>query len=159
MTATTTASFDLAPEPVLRLERHYPHRRDRVWAALTDPEQLSRWFPCSVEVDLREGGTLTLRFPGEPEPDVAVITELSPPSALAFTWSGEHLRWTLEEDDQGCVLRLTNTIADTDWTANTAAGWTTCFDALAEVLDGRSPAPHTGPDEELIARYRSTLGV
>ncbi|GAA3754401.1 hypothetical protein HDA32_004329 [Spinactinospora alkalitolerans] len=76
---------------------------------------------------------------------------------LAFHWSGEDLRWTLEEDGQGCVLRLSNTVVDSEWTANTAAGWDTCLTGLGAVLAGREPDSDAGPDEELIAHYRATL--
>lgn len=144
--------------PVLHFTRRYPHPRSAVWAALTTDGALSRWFPCEVAIDAREGGALTLTFPGE-EPQTAPITEFAPPHTLAFHWDGEDLRWTLEEDGDGCVLRLSNTVADPAWTANTAAGWDVCLRTLAAVLDGRAEQTQAGPDEELIAHYRSTLAV
>jgi uncharacterized protein YndB with AHSA1/START domain len=142
--------------PVLHFTRRYPHPRPAVWAALTTDEALSRWFPSEVAIDAREGGALTLTFPGE-EPQTAPITEFAPPHTLAFRWDGEDLRWTLEEDGDGCVLRLSNTVADPAWTANTAAGWDVCLGALAAVLDGRAERTQAGPDEELIAHYREVL--
>ncbi|PDP85658.1 ATPase [Glycomyces fuscus] len=142
--------------PVLHFTRRYPHPLPAVWAALTTDEALSRWFPCDVAIDAREGGALTLTFPGE-EPRTAPITEFSPPHTLAFRWDGEDLRWTLEADGGGCVLRLSNTVSDPAWTANTAAGWDVCLGALAAVLDGRTERAQAGPDEELIAHYREVL--
>lgn len=32
--------------PVLRFARRYPHPIEKVWAALTEPAQMSRWFPA-----------------------------------------------------------------------------------------------------------------
>jgi uncharacterized protein YndB with AHSA1/START domain len=32
--------------------------RERVWAALTEPQHLSNWFGTAAEVDLRPGGTI-----------------------------------------------------------------------------------------------------
>ena len=143
---------------VLHFTHRYPHPRTAVWTALTTGEALSRWFPCAVEIDAREGGALTLTFPGE-APETAAITEFDPPSTLAFHWAGEDLRWTLEEDGGGCVLRLSNTVVDPEWTANTAAGWDVCLEGLSAALDGR-PAPQgAGPNEALIAHYRNLLGT
>ncbi|MFD6951705.1 ATPase [Nocardiopsis sp. TSRI0078] len=144
--------------PVLHFTRRYPHPRSAVWAALTTGKALSRWFPCQVEIDARQGGSLTLAFPDE-EPETVPVTEFDPPRTLAFRWAGEDLRWTLEEDGDGCVLRLSNTVADPAWTANTAAGWDVCLDVLDAVLDGRPPLAGDGPDEERIAHYRTVLGT
>lgn len=31
--------------PAVRFERTYAHSVDRVWAAVSDPEELAHWFP------------------------------------------------------------------------------------------------------------------
>ncbi|MEQ3553369.1 SRPBCC family protein [Pseudonocardia nematodicida] len=155
---STHVTFDDADGPVLHFARRYPHPVDRVWAALTEPGQMSRWFPCEVEIDLRVGGVITLTFPGG-EQDTAEITELDPPATLAFTWAGERLRWTLQPEGDGCVLRLDNTVLDRDTTGGTAAGWDRCFEALATHLDGADVSSHAGPDEALIAHYRTVLSA
>lgn len=36
--------------PAVRFERTYAHSVDRVWAAVSDPEELAHWFPSSVEI-------------------------------------------------------------------------------------------------------------
>lgn len=160
MTTEVRVGTDPQGAPVLLFTRRYPHPRSAVWAALTTDEILDQWFPAQARVDAREGGTVTLSFPGEDEePEVAPITEFDPLRLLAFHWSGDDLRWTLEEDGRGCVLRLSNTIDDPAWTANTAAGWDTCLTDLDAVLDGRPPISVPGPNEELIAHYQSTLSV
>jgi uncharacterized protein YndB with AHSA1/START domain len=87
--------------------------RERVWAALTEPSLLLRWFPTHVaEVDLRVGGSM--RFGWEHEGDEAVIDLLDPPSRLAFRWrpAGSERPYTvvtfaLEPDGDATILRLT----------------------------------------------------
>jgi uncharacterized protein YndB with AHSA1/START domain len=37
--------------PSVRLRRHCPHAVDRVWAAVTAPDELAHWFPSSVSHD------------------------------------------------------------------------------------------------------------
>src|SRR6476620_9774162 len=42
---------------LIRFERRYPHSMERVWAALTEPEQLQQWFgEGDIELELVEGG-------------------------------------------------------------------------------------------------------
>lgn len=159
---TTEVRLGTTPQgvPALFFTRRYPHPRSAVWAALTTDEILAEWFPAEARVDAREGGTLTLSFPGEDEePEVVPITEFDPQRLLAYHWSGDDLRWTLEEDGRGCVLHLSNTIADPDWTANIAAGWDTCLIDLDAVLAGGTAASAPGPDEELVAYYQVTLST
>jgi uncharacterized protein YndB with AHSA1/START domain len=62
--------------------------RERVWAALTEPELLLGWFPThAAEVDLRERGRM--RFAWETDADEAVIDELAPPERFVFRWRPE----------------------------------------------------------------------
>ena len=59
--------------------------KDQVWRALTDPEQLVRWFPTeAADVDLRPGGTV--RFVWESSRDEGVIDEVTPNARLVFRW-------------------------------------------------------------------------
>lgn len=157
MSETRISKIEQDGNLALAFERRYAHSVERVWEALTDPARLSQWFPCEIQLHLVPGGTITFLFPGE-EPETGTVTEVDAPRVFAFTWSGEELRWTLTPDGDGCVLRLVNTIADPAWTANTAAGWDTCLGALGEVLEGRTPALHEGPDHSLIERWRTELG-
>ncbi|MFV0533753.1 MAG: SRPBCC family protein [Cumulibacter sp.] len=142
--------------PALLLERRLPHAAARVWQAITQPEELGQWFPCRVELEPREGGRISFHFDGE-EPEVLLVTEFDPPHALAYEWSGERLRWTVEPDGEGSILRLSNTVIDPDWMPRTAAGWDTCFEDLLALLAGEPVTGHAGPDEAKIERYRTRL--
>ena len=102
-------------KPAVRFERRYPHPVDRVWRAVTEPDQLAHWFPTTVEVDLREGGEMTFTFPGgEMEPMEGSVTVLDPPRRFAFLWGEEELRIELEPDGDGCRLRFTHLISSRD---------------------------------------------
>lgn len=158
---STEVRLDTTPQgvPVLFFTRRYAHPRSAVWAALTTDEILAQWFPAEPKLD-PEAGTITFSFPGEDdEPEVAPVAEFDPPRVLAFHWSGDDLRWALEEDGAGCLLRLSNTVPDPEWTANIAAGWDTCLTDLDAVLDGREPTSVPGPNEELLAHYRAKFAT
>lgn len=86
--------------------------RDRVWAALTEPEQLLRWFPTErAEVDLRPGGEAA--FVWDEGADEAVVEVVEPPGRFVFRWrpAGTERPYTtvsfrLDEID-GSTTRLT----------------------------------------------------
>src|SRR3982074_2249828 len=53
--------------PRARVEKQivYPVGREEVWAAITRPEELSRWFGMEVvSLDLRPAGRIVFRHPG-----------------------------------------------------------------------------------------------
>lgn len=154
----TEASVDRTDprRPVLLLTRRLPHSVERVWRSLTDSDEASRWFPCRVEIEPRAGGVIAFIFEGE-APELSRVSEFDPPHALAYEWSGEHLRWTLEAADGGCILRLSNTIIDSESMPQTAAGWDTCIEDLRALLDGEPGGGRSGVDEAKIAHYRAEL--
>lgn len=86
--------------------------RERVWRALTEADELVRWFPDrGAEVDLRPGGAFRLTW-ASGDGDRGVFEELEPPSRLVFRWwqEGTELRLrveiTLEEVAEGTRLVL-----------------------------------------------------
>jgi uncharacterized protein YndB with AHSA1/START domain len=99
------------PDEVRRvLEIRTP--RGRVWAALTQPEELVRWFSTErAEIDLRPGGAA--RFEWEDSSDEAVVDVVDPPGRLVFRWRPAGLdrpyttvSFTLEEIPKGTRLTL-----------------------------------------------------
>lgn len=100
--------------PSLRLERRYRHSVERLWRAISDPDELSHWFPGDLDV-----------------------TESEPPSLLAGWWYGDSLRFELRPEGEGCVLVFAHGFADRDKAARDAAGWDRCFARLDALLGGQ----------------------
>ncbi|TDD18690.1 SRPBCC domain-containing protein [Nonomuraea diastatica] len=71
------------------------HPIERVWAALTTAQGLSRWFGSVAEIDLRPGGRAFFRWDDLDEESVATIAVVDPPHRFAFRWGIEGL----PEDD------------------------------------------------------------
>ena len=142
-------------KPAVRFERRYPHSLDRVWQAVTEPEELAHWFPTNVELDLREGGDMHFTFPNdEMEPMDGKVTVLDPPRRFAFTWGEEELRIELEPDGDGCRLRFTHLISTREQAARDAAGWHVCLDRLDSLLSGDAgEAPRTESTSEWSEHY------
>jgi uncharacterized protein YndB with AHSA1/START domain len=58
--------------------------RDDVWAAITDPELISKWFPHEAEFELRAGADGVFRW-GETEVGFTIET-VEPKSLFAYRW-------------------------------------------------------------------------
>ncbi|MGH2681470.1 MAG: SRPBCC domain-containing protein [Actinomycetota bacterium] len=86
--------------------------RERVWAALTEPEQLLRWFPTKrAEINLRPGGDAVLEW--DEAKAEAVVDVVEPPRRFVFRWRPEGLGrpfttvlFTLEEVGNGASTRV-----------------------------------------------------
>jgi uncharacterized protein YndB with AHSA1/START domain len=133
--------------PALRFERHLSHPVEVVWRAITESDELERWFPSQVEVDeLRPGAEMTFRFESMPLEDMPStisgrITDFDPPRLFAFFWGEDHLRFELEPAGRdACTLRLTVLLDERDKAARDSAGWHVCLDRLESQLDGVTDA-------------------
>jgi uncharacterized protein YndB with AHSA1/START domain len=62
--------------------------RERVWSALTDPEEIAKYmFGASVQTDWRQGSSITWNgeWEGKPYQDKGEIVEIDPPQRLVVT--------------------------------------------------------------------------
>lgn len=63
----------------------YPQPIARVWAALTEPELMRRWFcGAGAEIDLRPGGEARFMWPDGSSR--AIVATVDPPRQFAFRW-------------------------------------------------------------------------
>jgi uncharacterized protein YndB with AHSA1/START domain len=132
--------------PAVRFVRTYPHPIDRLWSAITDTNELSHWFPSTVRIELRAGGTVD--FSGDPYMDDSKGTVLAcdPPRMLAFSWGGDELHFTLDSVGEGqCRLTFINVLEARNTAARNGAGWQVCLAELDHFLAGE---PSGGPHSE-----------
>jgi len=61
---------------------------DRVWKAITEPEELSKWFGHETELDLRPGGDGAMTWDNHGRYAVRV-EEVDPPRRLVWSWVHE----------------------------------------------------------------------
>ena len=59
---------------------------DRVFALLTEPQELVRWWPDAAELEPREGGRVRMEFRGGEAVVNGTVKAFDPPRALAFSW-------------------------------------------------------------------------
>ncbi|HEX6335948.1 MAG TPA: SRPBCC family protein [Jiangellaceae bacterium] len=159
-----TLNVDADGRHVLRIERWLAHPPAKVWRALTEPDQLSQWFPVSAtSIDLRVGGTIRIDVGSDPNlpsdsSDEMRITEVDPPRLFEFRWDDDVLRWELRPDGAGCVLILLHTFDDRAGAASFAAGWTMCLNAMEQAMEGR-PIEVAPPSADLHDAYVEAFGL
>lgn len=136
-----------------------PAPPESVWKALTDPDELSKWWgpegftSPSIEQDLRVGGRYRIGMQ-PPEGELFHLSgefrELDPPARLAYTFVWE----PPNPDDQETVVALS--LADLDDSTELALeqgpfateerlalhrdGWTQSFKRLKGLFSGTQPA-------------------
>lgn len=114
---------------------------DRVFTALTSPEERVRWWGAEgrfktthVESDLRPGGKWLMRgigVGGRPFVSEGVYQEVRRPNVLSFTWLPSWqenvcetiVRFDFEERDGITTVRLTHSGLDTESARAQHRGW------------------------------------
>jgi uncharacterized protein YndB with AHSA1/START domain len=128
----------------IRLEREYDAPVERVWAAVTEPEQLCGWLAVGGAVlEPRVGGRFEVRMkPGDEATAWGAVLAFEPPRLLEVEWRHEGedesvLRIELERRGDGTLLVLDHRLLQARQAAGFGAGWHAYLDALGDLLDGR----------------------
>ncbi len=102
---------------VLRFERHFAQPIERVWAAISEPAQLTKWIAGDdAEVELRVGGRVWFAGHGGIE---STVVDLDPQHLIEYgwrtsDWEGGTIRWELSENDGGTKLVFTHRFPEPD---------------------------------------------
>jgi uncharacterized protein YndB with AHSA1/START domain len=149
----------------LVLVRELRHPPEKVWRALTDPDQLREWAPFDADHSLATVGDVKLSTVGTPMVSDSTVKRADAPRLLEHTWGHFELRWELEPLGGGTRLTLWHNIAR-DYIAMGAAGWHICFDVLDHLIAGEPLGRMVGPDamkfggwQRLHAEYGKLFGA
>jgi uncharacterized protein YndB with AHSA1/START domain len=139
------------------LVRDLPGPVERVWAFLTDPKLLARWFSDGIVAD-RVGGEVRFAMGAEGR-----ITAYEPPHTLEYTWSEPNLargpifdtvvRWELAPAGNRVRLTLTHKRLSEAEAIRHGAGWHAFLDRLLACVDGREPPETMERFAQLLAEY------
>jgi uncharacterized protein YndB with AHSA1/START domain len=115
---------------------------DRVWRAISDPAELTRWFPKKAEWELQPGHMGTFTW-GDGEVFPIRVEKVEAPNHLAWSWGHESDRepvtlvewWLTSRDDGGTTLKLRETgFVDPKHREDNVDGWTEELAELADLL-------------------------
>jgi uncharacterized protein len=142
---TETAQGTLRAEEercAVRFERLYDYTPEELWAALTDPVQLSGWLAEVPTFQAEVGGTVAIDF-GEGGEVRGEVLALEPQRLLEYSWTftGESesvVRFELRPQERGTLLVLDHRGLGRQFGVGYAAGWHAHLDMLGAALAGRS---------------------
>ncbi len=150
MTPNTTRTFpaehdgvistDAAGRAVLRFERELHHSVQRLWAAITNPDEMTAWLAHKVEIDPKVGGNLRLWLGDSRsvEPvQAGTISVFDPLETLEAVFDdGSTIRFELQESNTGCRLVFSDTRPIGQRGENSVlAGWHLRMDLLPDALN------------------------
>ncbi|MGE3179994.1 MAG: SRPBCC domain-containing protein [Phycisphaerae bacterium] len=94
--------------------------REKVWKALTDPEQVSKWFSTKTEIDLKPSGKVSYYWAQFDECCDGEVVAVEPQQRFVFKWQPFlsikdikvdaslylHVEYVLEDHPHGTKLTL-----------------------------------------------------
>lgn len=124
----------------MRFERRFDRPIEEVWAALTEPELLAKWF---YPLQGRHAVGETIFIPWDETGLTSTVVAYEPPRLLAYTWHqpGEPesiVRWELTPRGDGTSFVLLHTlpVLGPAGPAGTLSGWHEHLDTLVDLLRG-----------------------
>ena len=164
MTVTTPGGEVIRDAEGIRLEfvRTFPDPIDRVWAAITDPDELSKWYgtwrgdPSTGRIELAsdEGGG---------EFKSTEVVECDRPHKVAIVLSTPYGPWpvsiTLSESNGLTTLLFVHRLTEPYDPTSIGPGWHYYLDRLAAAINGDlMPEVDDWPSYELLGRGYALSG-
>lgn len=153
---------------VARIEDRYDTDVDDLWAALTDPRRLARWYG-QIEGDLRPGGEFRLYIEANDWDGTGRVDACEPPRRLLVTTRETDESWrkgrgaapfdevieaTLTADGNQTVLVIEVRGVPLDMIAFYGAGWQIHAEDLAAHIAGREHGDTEARWDELVPPYQ-----
>lgn len=145
--APATAGHSAAAEPsvapkkmLLRKEIELAASVDDVWKALTDPQELIKWFPLEARVAPGIDGKIFVSW-GPDSQGEGKITAWEPGKRFAWDERLAVIEWTIESRGGTTILRLvqsgfaTGAAWEDEWFASTDYGWGFMLAGLRCILE------------------------
>lgn len=128
---------------------------ERVWRALTEAEELERWFPLEARVEPGEGGSIFMSWQNEYAGESEILT-WDPPTLLRISWGWAEegpiqvTEYRIEAKGGGTHLRVVTSGFPADaqwdeWVEGTNRGWRFELGSLKHYLER-----HEGRDRDVI---------
>ena len=136
-------------ETSLTIRRTINASRQRVWAALTDPEEMKRWYGADLmdvhihAFEAESGGTFSITMDdGENRYDIdGTILEVVEHERLAHSWYVGRVRFELDDVGEGCeIVLIHEDLPDRETVEQHEIGWVAAIEALAATLSAREDA-------------------
>jgi uncharacterized protein YndB with AHSA1/START domain len=138
----------------------YPVSQERLWKAVTDPNELIHWFHLDkIEMDARDGGEILFTFKGG-DTSRAVIRELRPIDRFTWHWKAagkdDRNRPLLDQESITTIVFLLEPVQEGTRLTITESG----FAAITPPEEAQtSYTDHEGGWDGMFANLNGYLGV
>ncbi|MHB1937903.1 MAG: SRPBCC domain-containing protein [Acidobacteriaceae bacterium] len=142
-----------AVETIYRLdwERSYRQPVERVWNAISNPEEITAWMKFPTRLEPRVGGAVHIDFSPQGSLE-GIVCSFEPPHLLIYTWGDSLVNWKLEGDAAETKLHFSHVGVHAELLAGLGAGWHAFLDQLEDHLTGST---RPGRYKDLKARYEN----
>jgi uncharacterized protein YndB with AHSA1/START domain len=149
----------------LRLSRVIAAPLDRVWRAISDPDEIVKWLLAETTNDAEVGGQMKLDWENG-DRSGGTILAYDPPRLVEYEWDtyparparSSVVRFELVEVTGGTQLLLTHRDLSPPAAPGTAAGWHSHLDKLEAVL-AAVELDWRGRFDELEPRYEAHIAT
>jgi uncharacterized protein YndB with AHSA1/START domain len=76
----------MAVQDTIERQMTFELPREVVWDAITEPDQIARWFGTSAELELRPGGEGTFSWESLDVTTPITVEAVDPPARFAYRW-------------------------------------------------------------------------
>ncbi len=132
----------------ITFERRLDYPPEEVWEAITDPEELSKWYMSEVRIERKLGGTVYFSSGGRHVTGSILVWD--PPHVFEHEWRADLpgfekaeydvVRWELKREGGGTHLTLIHRNMPSQIARLAAPGVHAALDRLEAYLDG-APLP------------------
>ncbi|WP_077346411.1 SRPBCC family protein [Algoriphagus sp. A40] len=129
-------------------ERILNHPIERVWDAISNPEQLKYWF-TDIDFEAIPGSRITFKFRDKDHTEsYGEVVSMDPPHRFVWTWEGELGVWELvSKDEFSTKLTFSYSKISGDYAVNVSTGFHDLLDLLVLRLDGSDAIYPFGAEE------------
>jgi uncharacterized protein YndB with AHSA1/START domain len=123
----------------VRYERTSKHSAERLWRAITDPDEVTKWMQYPAKIDVRVGGEYYVDFASTNQGCLdGIIVAVEPGRLLRYAWGTSIVEWSIQPLDAGCTHTFCqHGLPDRGpGEEGLVAGWHAWLDDVEKYLDG-----------------------
>ncbi|MGE3073282.1 MAG: SRPBCC domain-containing protein [Dehalococcoidia bacterium] len=144
----------------VRYERTSRHSAERLWRAITDPAEVTKWMQYPARIDLRVGGAYYVDYAKTNEGCLdGIIVAIEPARLLRYAWGTTIVEWSIESLESGCAHTFSQFgLPDRGpGEEGLVAGWHAWLDDIEKYLDGLALLDDRSDWSKLCKRYFPVL--
>ncbi len=124
-------------ETIYRMDwrRSYAESVVRVWAAISNQDEITAWMQYPTTLDPKPGGKIHIDFSSQGSLE-GIVCNIEPLRLLIYTWGDSLVKWEIEEASGKTQLHFAHIGVRPELLTGLGAGWHAFLDQLEDHLTG-----------------------